>query len=87
MDDNVLRMQQAAERRVHRMQEHSRQLLKNGPTFGAGLLTPPTPSPTAAPDKHKREPGDGWLLLLLILLVSQNGGNRTLLMVLLYLAL
>lgn len=88
MDEDIIHMQQAAERRVRRMQERSRQLLENGPTFGAGLIQPPPePAKAAAPDKRAPESQDHWLILLLLLLLAQNGGSRTLLTVLAYLAL
>lgn len=81
MDDNLLAMQQAAQKRVERMQERSRRLCVGGPTFGAAAVTP-VKQPAQIPKTDERT-----LLLLLILMLSQNGGSKLLLLLLGYLAL
>ncbi len=80
MDDNLLAMQQAAQKRVQRMQERSRQLC-GGPTFGESAVLP------AKKTKDTPKTDERMLLLLLILMLSQNGGSKLLLLLLGYLAL
>lgn len=74
-------MQQEAAQRVRRMQEHSRRLLENGPTFG---MRPPD---AEKPPVRHRAVDDRTLILLVLLMLSQGENNKLLLLLLGYLSL
>lgn len=82
MDEEVLRGQREAERRVRRMREENRRLAQR---MGA---CPPEERMPPMPPRHKAEADGGRVLpLLLAALIYQNGGPIELVLALVYLAL
>ncbi len=95
--DDTYRMQQEAERRVNRMQEHSRRVVETyreraaQPSYPAPRLynrpAPPSPPPASPSPVLDRPDGEQILLLGLAVLLFRSGCRIELLAALLYIAL
>lgn len=99
--DDTYRMQQEAERRVNRMQEHSRRVVETYRERAAGATehpvprlynrpappSPPPPTPSPPRRVFDRLDGEQILLLGLAVLLLRSGCRIELLAALLYIAL
>ncbi len=82
MDEEVLRGQREAERRVRRMREENRRLAQQ-----MGACPPEERMPPPPPCRERTADGGRVLPLLLAALIYQNGGPIELVLALVYLAL
>lgn len=81
VDEEILRGQREAERRVRRMREENRRLAQQ---MGA---QPPEERVPPPPPRHTVWDSDRLLPVLLAVFLHQNGGSLELVLALLYLAL